>query len=420
MAVERESNKISADEVFETIKEIEIFRETLVEGQNPNYIIKNKKNNKYLKMNSQEYFIFDLLNNSKNLVQISEAYFIEYHKIAIDYISCFILRLMNAGFIKNYEPKKETKQVLEIKLPLKKLKDIYQYLYCKIGNKILEFYKWKLVLYILFCFTGIVLYFLYKPDIEVSMTKALLISFSIAFIIPMFLHEISHAMMVMHYGREVFDSGFMLYFFMPVFYVNTTDMWMSGRKERVIVDLAGIISDLLCGSLFSIVLWFDISPQVDFICYQNMIITYMRVILNLNPLLKWDGYYVLMDALGCSNLKEEGTSLLKKCCKDIRKVFKLGLKDRVLLGYAVMSSAYICYFMYRLFTIKALKSVKVILNGDLFNVSLSTWFDIFMMILMVIMLVKNLHSACSKAKMWLINHVLIIKKAQRRTKDERV
>ena len=53
------------------------------------------------------------------------------------------------------------------------------------------------------------------------------------------------------------------YWFGPIAYVDTSDMWLAGRKERVFVSLAGPYADLVTGGLAALVAWFVPNPVLS-------------------------------------------------------------------------------------------------------------------------------------------------------------
>ncbi len=125
------------------------------------------------------------------------------------------------------------------------------------------------------------------------------------------IHELGHGLATKHFGRELNRGGFMLYWGLPAFFVDTRDIWLSPRRARVLVSWAGPHTGLLMGSLAGFVLAFlrlyypefGDSVWVGFI-YQLGFLAYLSVVINLNPLLELDGYFMLMDGLELPNLRQ--------------------------------------------------------------------------------------------------------------------
>src|SRR4029079_2004807 len=70
-----------------------------------------------------------------------------------------------------------------------------------------------------------------------------------ALLVSFFLHESAHALTVKHYRRSLRSGGLMLYFGMPGFFVDNSDIWRSPRRARMLVSAAGPMSDLFVGGL---------------------------------------------------------------------------------------------------------------------------------------------------------------------------
>jgi putative peptide zinc metalloprotease protein len=164
-----------------------------------------------------------------------------------------------------------------------------------------------------------------------------------------FFHEIGHALTCKHYGGDVHRTGFMLIYLSPAFFADVTEVWVYGGKwQRIAAIFAGIWVELMFCSVASIIWWGTPpgSPIHDF-AYKVMLITGVAVVLmNLNPLIKLDGYYLLGELIGISTLKESSTEYLSSWVK--RNVFRLPLEVSYIrrrrrwlfVSYAIISGAY--------------------------------------------------------------------------------
>ncbi len=121
------------------------------------------------------------------------------------------------------------------------------------------------------------------------------------------IHELAHGLTVKQYGRDLNRGGFLLYWGMPAFYVDTRDMWLSPRRQRIAVSWAGPHSGLIIGGamgvLLAATLLNPIPALISTFLYQLGFIAYLSVFVNLNPLLELDGYFILMDWLEMPNLR---------------------------------------------------------------------------------------------------------------------
>jgi putative peptide zinc metalloprotease protein len=139
------------------------------------------------------------------------------------------------------------------------------------------------------------------------------------------IHELGHAYATRKWGGEVHEIGIMLLVFSPVPYVDTSSAW--GFKEkfrRMVVGGAGIAVELFLGSL-ALFVWLAVEPgAVRAICYNVMLICGVSTLLfNGNPLLRFDGYYVLADAIEIPNLGQRANQYVGY----LFQRYVLGVKD---------------------------------------------------------------------------------------------
>ena len=141
--------------------------------------------------------------------------------------------------------------------------------------------------------------------------------FYVALILSKLLHELGHAYFCRKFGGEVHTLGLMMLVFTPVPYVDVTSSWsLRSRRQRVLVGAAGMIVELFLAALCSFI-WARTGPGgVNAVCYNIMFITSVSTLLfNLNPLLRFDGYYILTDLIGMPNLAQRSGMHLKHLWK---------------------------------------------------------------------------------------------------------
>jgi len=126
------------------------------------------------------------------------------------------------------------------------------------------------------------------------------------------LHELGHAYTTRKWGGEVHEIGIMLLVLSPVPYVDASSSWGFREKyKRMIVGAAGIAVELFLGAL-ALFVWLAVEPgTVRAIAYNVMLISGVSTLLfNGNPLLRFDGYYVLADAIEIPNLGSRSNQYL--------------------------------------------------------------------------------------------------------------
>jgi putative peptide zinc metalloprotease protein len=127
------------------------------------------------------------------------------------------------------------------------------------------------------------------------------------------LHEFGHAMACKHFGGEVHEMGVMLLVFAPCLYCDVSDAWrFPSRWRRIAVSAAGIVVELALASLATIVWWYAEPGVVQLVAQNIMIIcTVNTLLINGNPLMRYDGYYILSDLVETPNLFQRSREALR-------------------------------------------------------------------------------------------------------------
>jgi putative peptide zinc metalloprotease protein len=128
------------------------------------------------------------------------------------------------------------------------------------------------------------------------------------------IHEFGHGLTCKHFGGDVHQMGFLLIYFTPAFYTDTTDILLFNKgSQRQWVIFAGIWIELfLCG--VAVLIWHFTSPGtvVNDVAYKMALLSGIQgALLNLNPLIKADGYYALSQFLDMDNLREDAFAYLR-------------------------------------------------------------------------------------------------------------
>ncbi|MCP4341532.1 MAG: PqqD family peptide modification chaperone, partial [Desulfobulbaceae bacterium] len=171
------------------------------------------------------------------------------------------------------------------------------------------------------------------------------------------LHELGHAFVTRIWGGEVHEMGIMLLAFTPIPYVEASaSAAFPDKRRRMGVAAAGMAVELFVAAL-ALFLWLNVeSGQVSAIAYNVMLVGGVSTLLfNGNPLLRFDGYYVLADWIEIPNLAQRSTRYLGY----LLQRYLFGLEDAVspvtapgerawFVGYGIAA------FFYRLFVLAAL------------------------------------------------------------------
>jgi len=176
-------------------------------------------------------------------------------------------------------------------------------------------------------------------------------------------HELGHAVTCRHFGAACHEMGVMFLVFTPCLYCNVTDSWMlPNRWHRMAIAAAGIGVELVLAAGATFLWWFSLPGLLHALCLNVMVVCSVGTLMfNANPLLRYDGYYLLSDLVEIPNLWEQSRSvtrrLASKWCLGLPQREQRWIEERnsvFLFCYGVASSLYrwflvaaILWFVYR-------------------------------------------------------------------------
>lgn len=162
-------------------------------------------------------------------------------------------------------------------------------------------------------------------------------------------HENGHGLTCKRYGGEVHELGFMLIFFLPAFYANVTDAWtFQSKAAKLWVTFAGAFVELIICSLATFV-WYFSTPGyfTHDLAFTFMLIAGLSsILINMNPLIKLDGYFALVDYLEVPNLSDDSAKFVSALAR--KYIFRVPVEiprytprlGRILFVYGVLAFCY--------------------------------------------------------------------------------
>jgi putative peptide zinc metalloprotease protein len=292
--------------------------------------LKDPHRGAYYRLSPQGFFLWERLDGEHTLRDLTLEYLSEFKAFAPQAVAEVVGGLVQAGFVEGVRPKagvlKKADQptrwqramlaargVMEWQASIRGVDEPLTRLY-RGGVHLLYTWLGQIVLATI-AGAGLLFFVLGIGElgraVEGSEGRGWLLLFWIpGFFISILIHEAGHAFTTKHFGRDVPRVGVGWFWFGPIAYVDTSDMWLEGRWPRIAVSLAGPYTNLVAGSLAALAAWFSANPALAAALWQFALVSYIMVLVNLNPLMEFDGYYILSDLLERPNLRPRALAWL--------------------------------------------------------------------------------------------------------------
>lgn len=350
----------------------------------PYYVIKEPETKSYLRLGEEDYALWWQMNGRKSVKDLLFYSLKRYKTLPIGHLTALIGELKDGRFLQasNVKVYDQIEAALDARAPASRGQKLLQrFLYTEIATSGLDdffipLYKrlrplfWPLaqtLLFLLVLVGGFLFglsYFLGNYNITGSGLGVL--TLILANLLVIGLHELAHGLVTKHVGRELDRGGFLLYWGFPAFFVDTRDTWLSPRLDRIKVSWAGPYSGLMLGGLVGVVLTavsaysppeFQQTLLATFL-FQIGFLAYLSVIVNLNPLLELDGYFILMDWLEMPGLRErafhflrhEAWPKLREAGSPLKFWQDLSRAERIFMLFGVMALVYSIFALWLAFT----------------------------------------------------------------------
>jgi putative peptide zinc metalloprotease protein len=330
------------------------------------YVLKNAQTATYLRLNEREFDLWRLMDGSRSVKDLMVVYFQRYKALAFGLISGLVQALRDGHFliqlpVKVYE---QVRVAVEARNPtrwsdrlvrgffhrefvLKGLDKPLTLLY-RAGLRLL-FVPPLLAVFVLLGLGGMVTFFVALEN--GANTYALLkfgdsyllgfLALYVANLATIFLHELAHALATKRFGRDVSRGGFMIYWGLPAFFVDTKDIWMEPKSARLAVSLAGPLADFVVGGVCALVSFSFPHWVGSVFLFKMAFMAYASILMNLNPLLELDGYFILMDWLDLPNLRARSLEFVRhQLWRKLRRRETFADEERIFAIFGVLCAVY--------------------------------------------------------------------------------
>ncbi len=342
-----------------------IVRRLDTQGQ-PIYVLKNAHSGTYLRLNEREFYLWRLMDGSRSVKDLMVVYFQRYQALAFGLITGLVQALREGHFL--VQPPvniyQQATAVVEARSHTRWSDRLVQgffhrefvvrgldgplTLLYRAGLRLL-FTPPLLITLALLGLSGLMAFFL---ALEGGANTYALLKFGdsyvlgflalyLANLVAIFLHELAHGLTTKRFGREVPRGGFMIYWGLPAFFVDTKDIWMEPKGARIAVSLAGSVADFVVGGVCALTAFIFPDWVGSVFLFKMAFMAYVSILMNLNPLLELDGYFLLMDGLDIPNLRVRSLDFVRRrLWPKLRRREAFSRDERIFAVFGVLCAVY--------------------------------------------------------------------------------
>jgi putative peptide zinc metalloprotease protein len=296
------------------------------------HVVKDPVCLRYYRFNRQEYFVFRLFDGEHTLEAVRDRFEDEFRPMRLEYqdLEAFARQLVTAGLVQ-HEQQGAGKHLFERRKKQRATRRVMaavNIMYLKIPvfdpdrilTRMYRYLSWIFTWWFLAASVGLMLaaaahvtlhfdtFYAKLPAYQefFSLNTALYMWLSLG--VVKVIHEFGHGLSCKAFGGESHEMGVLLMCLSPALYCNVTDAWtLADKWKRIVISFAGIYVELVIAAVATFVWWYTPQfPTTNNIALCVMVLcSVSTVVFNANPLMKFDGYYILADWLEVPNLREK-------------------------------------------------------------------------------------------------------------------
>ena len=302
----------------------------------PYYILANRGRSRYLRLAPDDYHLWTLMDGTRSVKDLIFEYFTQFGSLAFDRVAQLVLRLrldrMLAdpvlsifASVRRMLARMRGQSIARVfwevisgqrQFTIRRVDGLIDGLHRR-GGWLLYTTPMQIV-YVGICLVGGWFFLQHLASgrydlfqVSGSYTKGLFLLYLLNYV-SITVHELAHALTCKHYGAHVNGAGVMLYFGMPAYFVDTTDIWTKPSRARIATSWAGPYSGLILAGLCAIAVQaapdFPAAPNLHRLSFLWILI----LLFNLIPLLELDGYFMLIDWLEIPMLRSRALAFFRK------------------------------------------------------------------------------------------------------------
>jgi putative peptide zinc metalloprotease protein len=302
------------------------------------YVVKDPVSLRYYRFNEQEYFVVKHFDGKHTLEDAQKDFERQFrpHRLTFEDLEAFAQQLLQAGLVQHetaqagktlYDKRRKQRRlqriatisnILYIKLPI--------FDPDKILTRMLRYLSWIFTWWffaaslalmaaaVLLVLTHFATFYKNLPEYHEFFQWNTFLYLWIALGVVKVIHEFGHGLSCKAFGGECHEMGALFLCLSPCLYCNVSDSWtLPSKWKRIIISFAGIYVELVIAALATFVWWNAQNyPTLRHISLCVMVLcSVSTVVFNANPLMRFDGYYILADWLEIPNLRDRSNKLLK-------------------------------------------------------------------------------------------------------------
>lgn len=352
----------------------------LAHREAPYYVLKEPIRKSYIRLSEEDYALWWQMNGRHRVKDLLFYSLKRYKSLPVGHLTTVVAELRQGGFLQD-QPANLYDQItaqLQARAPESRGRRLLRgFLHTEIARSGLDpffthlyrgtrplFHPVVQLLILLLVLSGGLLFALLYGRHVYTLTRSgytAILSLIAANLLVIGIHELAHGLATKHVGRELDRGGFLLYWGLPAFFVDTRDTWLSPSRQRILVSWAGPYSGLIIGGLLGWVLTAItiVRPEATpgfaaTFLYQIAFLAYLSVIININPLLELDGYFILMDWLEMPGLRarafrfwrEDLGNKVKKSASPRHFWQMLTVYERIFLFFGALAFVYAVFALW--------------------------------------------------------------------------
>jgi putative peptide zinc metalloprotease protein len=301
------------------------------------YVVKDPVSLRYYRLKDHENYLLGYLDGEHTLDDAQKAYEKHYRpdRLKLEDLESFAQQLLTAGLAQNDSPR-AGKQLFDRRKKRRRsewMQTLTNILYIKIPifdperllKAMLGYVGWIFsmtffVISVAFMLSAVLLVATHfetfrskLPNYHEFFSFKTVVYLWVALGAVKIIHEFGHGLSCKVFGGEVHEMGALFLCLSPALYCNVSDAWTLPNKwHRIVISAAGIYVELVIAAAATFVWWNTPShPFVNNLSLSLMVVcSVSTVVFNANPLMRYDGYYVLADWLEIPNLRERSNRFL--------------------------------------------------------------------------------------------------------------